>query len=183
MRWRRCSSAANHVSERPAGNQPTEYLVQDIDPTLGLPSVNVSNVLSEEKKQQVIGLGWLGCMLRRIQQGTNLRTGRASKTCPRGDHRLWRGGARGKVVPPEPQRGSVGERARAVPQTDRAEARAWTQCRSYLAGSGPTARASPPALRSRVCRSFSGHISQIATKFDDRFQKRYRGGRSACSLA
>src|ERR1700685_2311874 len=41
--------------------------------TRGLPSVIVSNVLSEEKKQQVIALGRLGWSLRRIQRATQLR--------------------------------------------------------------------------------------------------------------
>ncbi len=36
--------------------------------TGGLPSVDVSNVLSEEKKQQVIALGRLGWSLRRIER-------------------------------------------------------------------------------------------------------------------
>jgi len=39
----------------------------------GLPSINVSNVLSEEKRQQVIALGRLGWPLRRIQQETGIR--------------------------------------------------------------------------------------------------------------
>ena len=39
----------------------------------GLPSVDVSNVLSEEKRQQVIALGRLGWPLRRIQQETGIR--------------------------------------------------------------------------------------------------------------
>jgi len=39
----------------------------------GYASVNVSNVLSEEKKQQVIVLGRLGWSLRRIQQATHTR--------------------------------------------------------------------------------------------------------------
>src|SRR5579864_3491385 len=41
--------------------------------TGGLPSVIVSNVLSEEKKQQVIALGRLGWSLRRIQRATRIR--------------------------------------------------------------------------------------------------------------
>jgi transposase len=41
--------------------------------TWGLPSVDVSNVLSEEKKQQVIALGRLGWSLRRIQCETHIR--------------------------------------------------------------------------------------------------------------
>ena len=40
---------------------------------VGLPSIDVSNVLSEEKRQQVIALGRLGWPLRRIQQETGIR--------------------------------------------------------------------------------------------------------------
>ena len=71
----------------------------------------MSNVLSEEKKQQVIALGRLGWTLRRIEQATGVRRetagaylkaagiavrhradgdGDAGKTGQRGDHRLWR---------------------------------------------------------------------------------------------
>ena len=39
----------------------------------GIPCVNVSNVLSEEKRQQVIALGRLGWSLRRIQAETHIR--------------------------------------------------------------------------------------------------------------
>jgi hypothetical protein len=42
------------------------------------PSVNVSNVSSEEKKQQVIALGWLGWSLRRIQRAIGVRRETAS---------------------------------------------------------------------------------------------------------
>ena len=41
--------------------------------TGGLPSVDVSNVLSEEKRHQVIALGRLGWPLRRIQEETGVR--------------------------------------------------------------------------------------------------------------
>ena len=41
--------------------------------TEGLPSIDVSNVLNEEKQQQVIALGRLGWPLRRIQQETGVR--------------------------------------------------------------------------------------------------------------
>src|SRR3954451_19906784 len=39
----------------------------------GLLSIDVSNVLSEEKRQQVIALGRLGWPLRRIEQETGVR--------------------------------------------------------------------------------------------------------------
>jgi transposase len=41
--------------------------------TQGIPCVNVSNVLSEEKRQQVIGLGRLGWSLRRIEAAVHIR--------------------------------------------------------------------------------------------------------------
>ena len=41
--------------------------------TAGIPSVDVSNVLNEEKKQQVIALGRLGWSLRRIERRTGVR--------------------------------------------------------------------------------------------------------------
>ena len=42
-------------------------------PSGGLPSLDVSNVLSEEKRQQVIALGRLGWPLRRIEKETGVR--------------------------------------------------------------------------------------------------------------
>src|SRR6516225_1045996 len=44
----------------------------------GLPSIDVSNVLSEQKRQQVLALGRLGWPLRRIQQETGIRRETAS---------------------------------------------------------------------------------------------------------
>ena len=41
--------------------------------TVGLPSVEMSNVLSEERKQQIIALGRLGWTLRHIQRATGVR--------------------------------------------------------------------------------------------------------------
>jgi transposase len=41
--------------------------------TWGIASVNVSNVLNEEKKKQVIALGQLGWALRRIEEATGVR--------------------------------------------------------------------------------------------------------------
>jgi hypothetical protein len=53
-------------------NRPTESLTQDIDCDRKVypPAVNV---LSEEKKQQVIALGRLGWSLQRIQSATRIR--------------------------------------------------------------------------------------------------------------
>jgi hypothetical protein len=63
------------ATSKPANRE----LSQDIDPDEGLPSVNVSDVLSEEKKQQVIALGRLGWSLRRIQETMRIRRETASR--------------------------------------------------------------------------------------------------------
>ena len=47
--------------------------LRTLNSTEGIPSVNVSNVLNEEKKQQVIALGQLGWSLRRIEKATGVR--------------------------------------------------------------------------------------------------------------
>jgi hypothetical protein len=44
-----------------------------LNPSQGIPCVNVSNVLSEDKKQQVIALGRLGWSLRRIEAAVHIR--------------------------------------------------------------------------------------------------------------
>ena len=69
----------------------------------------MSNVLSDEKRQQILALGRLAWPLRRIEQATGVRretagaylkaagiyvrlgTASAGKTGQRGDHRLWPG--------------------------------------------------------------------------------------------
>jgi hypothetical protein len=53
-------------------NRPLENS-RDIETGGGIASVNVSNVLSEEKKKQVIALGQLGWSLRRIQKAIGVR--------------------------------------------------------------------------------------------------------------
>src|SRR6266571_8294123 len=53
-------------------NRPTDDLIQDIDGDVRV-TLRQVNVLSEEKKQQVIALGRLGWSLRRIQQATRIR--------------------------------------------------------------------------------------------------------------
>ena len=100
----------------------------------------MSNVLSEEKKQQVIALGRLGWSLRRIEErytfagrrrgvstgcgnpgATARRVGAgAGKTGQRGDHRLWRGVGEKTVPEPQPDHSPLGQRLRAVPRGDRA---------------------------------------------------------------
>ena len=47
-----------------------------------IPSVDVSNVLNEEKKQQIIALGRLGWSLRRIQKTTGVRRETAATCTP-----------------------------------------------------------------------------------------------------
>src|SRR2546425_2701977 len=55
-------------------HRPVETVIQHIDwGVRTLSSVLVSNVLSEEKKQQVIALGRLGWSWRRIRRETGIR--------------------------------------------------------------------------------------------------------------
>ena len=58
------------ITSKPANDND----VRDIDSDgSSIGSVGMSNVLSEEKKQQVIALGKLGWTLRRIEQATGVR--------------------------------------------------------------------------------------------------------------
>ena len=56
---------------------PANDKVRDIDSD-GVGSVGMSNVLSAEKREQVVALGRLGWSLRRIEQTTGVRRETAS---------------------------------------------------------------------------------------------------------
>ncbi len=87
--------------------------------TWGIPCVSVSNVLSEEKKQQVIALGRLGWSLRRIQAETHIRRetaagipvrpsggwGRLAPTKPANEVITDFGAQSATITVPEPQPG------------------------------------------------------------------------------
>src|SRR5437870_4757529 len=62
----------------------------------------MANVLKEEKKQQVLALGRLGCSLRRIQQATHVRRETASAPESGGDRSAprWKTGANSWVTRP-----------------------------------------------------------------------------------
>src|SRR5215217_7137959 len=68
----------------------------------GYPSVNVSNVLSEEKKNQVIALGQLGWSLRRIQQTTRIRRETAAAYLRAAGIAIRAPGGWGKRAPAKP---------------------------------------------------------------------------------
>src|ERR1017187_3174952 len=65
-----------------------------------MPSVNVSNVLNEEKKKQVIALGQLGWTLRRIEEATGVRRETASGYLKAAGILLRRPGGWGRRTPP-----------------------------------------------------------------------------------
>jgi transposase len=67
-----------------------------------LPSVDVSNVLSEEKKQQVIALGRLGWSLRKIQKATGVRRETAADYLRAAGIGLRPPGAWGRSSPAKP---------------------------------------------------------------------------------
>ena len=161
----------------------------------------MSNVLSEEKKQQVIALGRLGWSLRRIQQATQhppRNCGRLSESRrnrgsaagrmgtaahrqnrPRGDHRLWRGvGQRNSGPGAEPSRPAAVLRPalRAVPRSDRAglvarAATPWRSGRTWW-----TATASPRGYQSvkRFVRE-AARIAIARSPRGDRNRSRRRG--------
>jgi len=68
----------------------------------GIPCVNVSNVLSEEKKQQVIALGRLGWSLRRIQAETHIRRETAAGYLRTAGIPVRPSGGWGRVAPAKP---------------------------------------------------------------------------------
>jgi hypothetical protein len=68
----------------------------------GIPSVDVSNVLNEEKKKQVIALGQLGWSLRQIQKATGIRRETAGGYLKAAGIGLRPPGGWGKKAPSKP---------------------------------------------------------------------------------
>jgi hypothetical protein len=72
-----------------------------------IPSVDVSNVLNEEKKQQVIALGRLGWSLRRIQKTTGVRRGTAAVYLKAAGVAVRPPGTWGRQAAPKPASGVI----------------------------------------------------------------------------
>ena len=68
----------------------------------GIPSLDVSNVLSEEKQEQVIALGRLGWPLRRIEKETGVRRETAGAYLKAADIAIRPRGAWGRWPPAKP---------------------------------------------------------------------------------
>jgi len=81
----------------------------------GVPSVDVSNVLNEEKKQQVIALGRLGWSLRRIQKSTGVRRETAAAYLKAAGVGVRPPGAWGRQPAPKPANGVITDSARQKP--------------------------------------------------------------------
>lgn len=90
-----------------------------------LPSVDVSNVLNEEQKQQVIALGRLGWSLRKIQKATGVRRETAADYLRAAGIGLRPPGAWGRSAPakpanevtPDPQAAKPASRAEVTPDS------------------------------------------------------------------
>ena len=90
-----------------------------------LPSVDVSNVLNEEKKQQVIALGRLGWSLRKIQKTTGVRRETAADYLRAAGIGLRPPGGWGRSAPakpakevtPDPQPAKPANRAEVIPDS------------------------------------------------------------------
>src|ERR1022692_1552388 len=112
--------------------------------TRGIPSVNVSNVLNEEKKKQVIALGQLGWALRRIEKATGVRRETAAGYLKAVGIPVGQPGGWGRRKAP-----SLSKPANEV-TTDRAEAQpanrseVTTDSGDLKPSSGPTASTSEP---------------------------------------
>ena len=76
-----------------------------------IPSVDVSNVLNEEKKQQVIALGRLGWSLRRIQKSTGVRRETAATYLKTAGVGVRPPGAWGRQPPAKPANGVITDSA------------------------------------------------------------------------
>ena len=90
-----------------------------------LPSVDVSNVLNEEKKQQVIAFGRLGWSLRKIQKTTGVRRETAADYLRAAGIGLRPPGGWGRSAPakpanevtPDPQPAKPANRAEVIPDS------------------------------------------------------------------
>ena len=83
-----------------------------------VPSVDVSNVLNEEKKKQVIALGQLGWSLRQIEKATGIRRETAAGYLRAAGIGLRPPGGWGKKVPPKPANGVTTDSAAAKPANE-----------------------------------------------------------------
>jgi hypothetical protein len=115
----------------------------------GLTSIDVSNVLSEEKRQQVIALGRLGSPLRRIQQETGIRRETAGAHLKAAGIAIRAPGGWGRRAPAKPANGvprlfaepaagalSDGQRLRALLRFHRTVAEQGTERQGHLPGLG-----------------------------------------------
>ena len=83
--------------------------------TEGIPFVNVSNVLSEQKKQQIIALGRLRWTLRRIERETGVRRETAAAYLKAAGVAMRPPGGWGRRPPAEPANGVIADSSPAEP--------------------------------------------------------------------
>ena len=83
-----------------------------------VPSFDVSNVLNEEKKKQVVGLGQLGWSLRQIEKATGIRRETAGGYLRAAGIGLRPPGGWGKKAPPKPANGVTTDPSAAKPANE-----------------------------------------------------------------
>ena len=82
----------------------------------GIPSAGMSNVLNEEKKQQVIALGKLGWTLRRIEEATGVRRETAGGYLKAAGIAVRPPGGWGRQGPPKPANEVITDFIRQIPE-------------------------------------------------------------------
>src|SRR5437773_9292753 len=101
------------ISRKPANDND----VRDIE-SGGIRSVGMSNVLNEEKKQQVIALGRLGWTLRRIEQATGVRRETAGAYLKAAGIAVRPPGGWGRRTPSKPANGVITDSAESKPANE-----------------------------------------------------------------
>jgi transposase len=102
------------ITEAPENRPPTNS--GTLTPARGfVPSVGMANVLSDDKKQQVLALGRLGWSLRRIQRATGVRRETASLYLKAAQIEVRPPGAWGPHLPSKP---ALGQPEPATPGAD-----------------------------------------------------------------
>ena len=113
-----------------------------------VPSLGMANVLSDEKKQQVLALGRLGWSLRRIQRATGVRRETASAYLKAAEIPVRPPSAYGQSTPPKPATEAITDSCRSKPIPEKTGDSTAADPRQ-----SETAQAAVPIRRSRASAS------------------------------
>ena len=147
-----------------------------------IPSVDVSNVLNEEKKQQVIALGRLGWSLRRIEESTGVRRETAASYLKAAGVGVRPPGAWGRQPPAKPANGVITDSAALNPANQIASELAPAKPANEVItdfGAGLTPDPAQQAVAPRPCRSPS---ASACTPFRELIEVGRTRGRNAMAI-